>query len=196
MRLFFYSCFRSHSRTARIKPMSKSKLPVPKKLSAEDVDEMLKDKMSGIEALLAAIVAEEPDCDLKLAELLEGETEVMRLAIIEKLRERLKALADEKERELGQAKLVEKKVEVERKRSMFMQWLTWIMSEETIAKMREAFLAKAGLERAVRGVGHAMAAKGMSDIQPAQRQDLGALTNNVPNVVGRERDKDKGTGRN
>ena len=172
-----------------------SKLPVPHKFHPDDLDEMLKDKMAEIEALLAAIVAEEPDCDLKLAELLEGETEVMRLAIIEKLRERLKALADEKERELSQAQVIEKKVEVERKRSMFMQWLTWIMSEETITKMREAFLANSILESVVRGVGHNMSAKGMTDIQPAQKQDLGALSQNVPNVVGRDRDKDKGTGR-
>ena len=173
-----------------------SKLPVPKKPTPEDMDALLKDKMADIEALLAAIIAEEPDCDLKLAELLEGEPEAIRMAIIEKLRERLKALADEKEHELSQAQVVEKKVEVERKRSMFMQWLTWIMSEETITKMREAFLANSMLEKVVRGVGHEMAGKGMTDIQPAQRQDLGALHTNVPNVVGRDKDKDKGTGRN
>lgn len=172
-----------------------SKLPVPRP-SKEDMDEMLKDKMAEIEALLAAIIAEEPDCDLKLAELLEGETEVVRMAIIEKLRERLKALADEKEHELSHAQVVEKKVEVERKRSMFMQWLTWIMSEETIDKMRDAFLANSILERVVRGVGHDMAGKGMMDIQPADKRDLGELHTNVPNVVGRDRDKDKGTGRN
>jgi hypothetical protein len=172
-----------------------SKLPVPKKLSDEDIGALLKDRMGEIEALLAAIVAEEPDCDLKLAELLEGETEIVRMAILEKLRERLKALADEKERELGQAKQVEKKVEVERKRGMFMQWLAWIMSEETIAKMRDAFLANSMLERIVRGVGHDMAGKGMTDIQPTDKRDLGALSQNVPNVVGRDRDKDKGTGR-
>lgn len=162
----------------------------------DDIDALLKDKMAEIEALVAAIAAEEPDCDLKLAELLEGETEVVRLAIIKKLHEKLKALAEEKERELGQAKLVEQRMEVERKRSMFRQWLTWIMSEETIDKMRQAFLARAGLERAVRGVGHDMMAKGMSDIQPAPKQDLGGLSQNVPNAIGRERDKDKGTGRN
>ena len=171
----------------------KSLTPLP--LSNDDLDAMLKDKMSGIEALLAAIIAEEPDCDLKLAELLEGESEVVRMAIIEKLRVRLKALADEKERELGQAKLVEKKVEVERKRGVFMQWLAWIMSEETITKMREAFLANSMLEKVVRGVGHDMADKGMGNIQPADRRDLGSLQTNVPTVVGPNRDKDKGTGR-
>ena len=175
--------------------MSKTKLPAVQSSDA-DMDEMLKDKMAEIEALLAAIAAEEPDCDLKLAELLEGETEVVRLAIIKKLQQRLKALADEKERELGQAQVVEKRVEVERKRSMFMQWLSWIMSEETIQKMREAFLANSMLERVVRGVGHEMKAKGMMDIQPGDRRELGGLTTNVPNAIGRDRDKDKGTGRN
>ena len=160
--------------------------------SDDDLDAMLKDKMGEIEALIAAITAEEADCDLKLAELLEGETEVVRLAIIQKLRKMLKALADEKERELSQAQIVEKRVEVERKRGMFMQWLAWIMSEETIEKMRDAFLAQPLLERVVRSVGHDMAGKGMMDIQPADKRDLGALAQNVPNLVGRDRDKDKG----
>ena len=162
---------------------------------ADDTDAMLKEKMAEIVALIEAISAEEPDCDLKLAELLEGESEVVRTAIVEKIREMLKARADEKEQELKKSMGAEKRVEVERKRSMFMQWLSWIMSEETIEKMRDAFLAAPMLEKVVRSVGRDMAGKGMNDIQPGDKHDLGALSHNVPNAVGRGKDQDKGTGR-
>lgn len=157
---------------------------------------MLRDKMADIEALIAAIAAELPDCDLMLAALLEGEPEAVRVAIIKKLREMLKALAEEKEKELDKHLEAQKRVNVEQQRNRFMQWLSWIMSEETINKMREAFLANSMLERAVRTVGREMAQKGMRDIQPGDRRDLGDLSHNAPAVAQRERDKDKGTGRN
>jgi ribosomal 50S subunit-associated protein YjgA (DUF615 family) len=166
------------------------------KASDDAMDAMLRDKMVDIDALIAAIVSEQPDCDLKLAELLEGEPEAMRVAIIKKLRDMLKALAEEKEKELDKHLEAQKRVHVEQQRNRFMQWLTWIMSEETIDKMREAFLANAMMERAVRGVGRQMAQKGMNDIQPSDRRDLGGLSNNAPLAPLRERDKDKGTGRN
>ena len=47
----------------------------------------------GKQALIEAIASELPDCDLKLAELLEGEPDVIRIAIIDKLREMLKERA-------------------------------------------------------------------------------------------------------
>ena len=57
--------------------------------SNADTGALLRDVMAEIEALIEAIASEQPDCDLKLAELLEGETEVVRIAIIKKLREML-----------------------------------------------------------------------------------------------------------
>jgi len=174
--------------------MSKPLVPI-KKPSDADMDEMLRDKMADIEALIAAIAAELPDCDLKLAELLEGEPEAVRVAIIKKLREMLKALAEEKEKELDKHLEAQKRVNVEQQRNRFMEWLSWIRSEETIQKRRDAFLANSLLERVVRGVGREMAHKGMNDIQPADRRDLGAISHNAPVVAQRERDKDKGTGR-
>lgn len=171
-------------------------LPViSKKPSDDNLDEMLRDKMADIEALIAAITAELPDCDLMLAELLEGEPEAVRVAIIKKLREMLKALAEEKEKELDKHLEAQKRVHVEQQRNRFMQWLSWIMSEETIEKMRQAFLANSMLERVVRGVGREMAHRGMGDIQPADRRNLGEMSHNAPVVAQRERDKDKGTGR-
>lgn len=168
---------------------------IRKNPSADDMDAMLRDKMGEIEALIAAIAAGLPDCDLKLAELLEGETEMVRLAIIKKLREMLKARAEEKEQELDKHLEAQKRVNIERQRNRFMQWLTWIMSEETIRKMREAFLANSMMERMVRAVGREMAQKGMSNIQPGDRRDLGGISHNAPAAPARERDQDKDKGR-
>jgi hypothetical protein len=162
--------------------------------SNEDTDALLRDVMAEIEALVEAIANEEPDCDMKLAELLEGETEVVRIAIIKKLREMLKARAQEKEKELDKFLAAEQRVKVERQRSNFLQWLQWMMSEETIRKMREAFLAIPVLERAVRGIGHDMAKRGMNDIQLSHKSDLGGLSHNAP-AVQQGRDKGKGAGR-
>ncbi len=162
--------------------------------SNEDTDAMLKDFMAEIEALIAAIASEQPDCDLKLAELLEGATETVRIAIIKKLREMLKARAEEKEKELDKFLAAEERIQVERQRSQFRQWLTWMMSEETIRKMREAFLAIPMLERMVRSVGHDLANKGMHDIQLGDKRELGGLTTNAPHLQpGQQRDRgDKG----
>lgn len=159
----------------------------------DDMDAMLRDKMAEIEALIAAIEEGAADCDLMLAELLENESERMRVAIVEKLREMLRARAEEKERELDKMLEREQRQKIEQQRGMFLQWLQWMMSEETIRKMREAFLATPIMERLVRGIGHQMANKGMKDIQPGDKRALGELGANVPDVRGR--DKGKGQGR-
>lgn len=159
----------------------------------DDRDTLLRDVMADIEALIEAIASEQPDCDLKLAELLEGEPDVIRIAIIDKLREMLKERAEEKEQELDKFLAAEQRIKVERQRGMFRQWLQWMMSEETIRKMREAFLAAPMLERVVRNVGQDMAKRGMNDIQPGDKRELGGLSNNAPNVQGPGRDRgDKG----
>lgn len=163
------------------------KLPPP-----DDIDALLKDKMSEIEALVAAIASEAADCDLRLAELLEGEPETVRIAIIKKLREMLKVRAEEKERELDKFLERERRAQVERERNVFRQWLQWMMSEETIRKMRDAFLSNSVLERYVRGIGHQMSGKGMNNIQLGDKRDLGELGTNVPDVRGKGREKGQG----
>lgn len=165
---------------------------LPHRPSDADLDAILRDRMGEIEALIEAIANEEPDCDLKLAELLDGEVEAVRKAIIEKLREMLKQRAAEKEKELDKHLATEQRIKVERQRGMFMQWLQWMMSEETLEKMRQAFLAVPMLERAVRGVGRDMASKGMHTIQMADKRELGALSQNLPDARAKGRDKDKG----
>ncbi len=168
------------------------KLPTTRPADA-DMDALLRDKMAEIEALIAAIENEEQDCDIRLAELLEGEVEAVRIAIIDKLRAMLKARAEEKEQELNKLLEREQRLKVERQRGMFMQWLQWMMSEETIRKMREAFLAMPMMERMVRGVGRDMAGRGMNEVQLGDKRDLGALGTNVPDARGKGRER--GTGR-
>jgi hypothetical protein len=161
--------------------------------SNPDLDAILRDRMAEIEALIAAIENDEPNCDMKLAALLEGEVEAVRIAIIDTLRAMLKARAEEKEQELNKLLEKEQRVKVERQRGMFMQWLQWMMSEEAIRKMREAFLANSMLERYVRGVGERMASKGMNEVQIGDKRDLGSLSNNAPNAQGKGRAReDKG----
>lgn len=168
------------------------KLPTIRPADA-DLDAILRDKMAEIEALIAAIEAGAVDCDLKLAALLENESERVRVAIIEKLREMLRAHAEEKEKELDKILEREQRQEIERKRGMFMQWLQWMMSEETIRKMRESFLASPMMERYVRGLGRHMASKGMDNIQLGHKADLGSLTQQVPDA--RQKGREKGAGR-
>jgi hypothetical protein len=157
-----------------------------------DLDAILRDRMEEIEALVNAIENDEPDCDLKLAELLEGEVEAVRIAIIKKLREMLRARAEEKEKELNKLLEKEQRIKVERQRGMFLQWLQWMMSEETIRKMRDAFLANSMLERVTRSIGRDMAARGMNDVQLGDKRELGGLSNNVPQALGKGRDKGQG----
>ena len=167
-----------------------TKLPATR---PSDLDILLRDKMDEILALIEAIAADIPDCDLKLAELLEGETEVARIAIVEKLRELLRARAQEKEAELDKHLEASKRVEVTRQRNMFMQWLTWIMSEETLRKIREAFLASPRMERQVQDLGQSLANFGLQT-QLADKRELGGMASNVGQGQGAQRGKggDKG----
>ncbi len=171
-------------------------MPLPPTKPLSDIDAKLRDKMGELEALIEAIANEEPDCDLKLAELLENESEQMRISIVEKLREMLRARAAEKEKELDKFLAAEQRQKVERQRNNFRQWLQWMMSEETIRKMREAFLANSMLERLVRGVGRDMAQKGMNDIQMADKRELGGMSHNAPMAKGRDKDRGDDKGRN
>lgn len=164
-------------------------------MDAETVNRILEGHMDSIMQLLEAMAAEVPDTDMMLAALLEGEHEQVRVAIIEKLRAMLRLLAAEKEKELEKFLDKEKRQEVERQRNIFLQWLEWVMSEETLRKIREAFLARPTLERQVTGIGHELAARGV--LQPNQpnqdKRDLGELVATVPNLgEGQGKGADKG----
>ena len=83
---------------------------------------------------------------------------------------------------------------IEQQRGIFMQWLRWIMSEETLRKIRVMFSMQPGLERSVKSIGEELASKGvLNQIQLTDRRELGGLANNVPNLgQGQDKGTDKG----
>jgi hypothetical protein len=165
------------------------------RMDADAVGRALEGHMDSIMQLLEAIAAEVPDADMQLAALLEGEaSSQVRVAIVEKLRALLRALAAEKEKELDKYLEAEQRVEVERQRNIFVQWLQWIMSEETLRKIREAFLAQPGLQQHVHHIGHELAAKGvLNQMVPGDgKKALGELAANVQTGIGTGKGQDKG----
>ena len=167
--------------------MSKN-LPAKTKLKPEDVDALLKDKMEAIQALIDAIASEQQDCDVLLAQLIENENEQVRIAIVEKLREMLREKAEEKEKELDKYLEAQKRIEVTRQRNIFAQWLAWIMSEETLRKIREAFIARPGMERSVKNLGQDLANFGLQT-QLADKRDLGGISQNIAPAKGHGKGK-------
>lgn len=166
------------------------KLPTLRPADA-DLDAILRDKQAEIEALIAAMADGAQDCDVKLAELLEGESEVVRISIVQKIRDELRERAAEKEAELDKHLAAQKRVEVTRQRNVFMQWLTWIMSEETLRKIRMAFLANPGVEKSVRNLGQDLANFGVQ-AQLADKRELGGMSSNVGQSKGQGRGEEKG----
>lgn len=166
------------------------KLPTLRPADA-DLDAILRDKQAEIEALIAAMADGAQDCDVRLAELLEGESEVVRISIVQKIRDELRERAAEKEAELDKHLAAQKRVEVTRQRNLFMQWLTWIMSEETLRKIRMAFLANPGVEKSVRNLGQDLANFGVQ-AQLADKRELGGMSANVGQSKGQGRGEEKG----
>lgn len=160
-----------------------------------NLDAILRDKQVEIEALIQAMTNNAQDCDVKLAELLEGESEAVRISIVKAIRDQLRERAAEKEQELDQHLAAQKRIEVTRQKHMFLHWLTWIMSEETLRKIRMAFLANSGLEKSVRNIGHELANFGMQ-MQLSDKRDLGGMSaGQTPNVVQEKgRGEEKGRG--
>ena len=173
--------------------MSK-KLPAIIKPPPDAIDKILKENMADIEALIEAIAAGLADCDIRLAELLENQNDQARNVIIDKLRQMLKARAEEKEKELDKYLESQRRQEVVRQRHVFLQWLTWIMSEETLRKIREAFLASPRMEREVRNIGQDLANFGLQ-VQLTDKRDLGGIAANVGLGQGPKTDRGKGSGR-
>ena len=159
------------------------------------LDEILLDKMGEILALIEAIAAEDQDADIKLAQMLDGEPEHVRIAIVEKLRELVRERAAEKEQQLDKYLEAQKRVEIAHQRNVFMQWLVWLMSEETLRKIREVFAARPSIEAQVRNIGEELAARGvLTQRQLPDKRELGGLSANVAQSQGQGRNQDKGRG--
>lgn len=178
-----------------INPMNSSSDTPDDRMDSDAVARALEGHMDSIMQLLEAIAAEEPDADMKLAALLEGEASgQVRVAIIEKLRALLRSMAAEKEKELDKYLDAEQRQQVERQRNIFLQWLQWIMSEETLRKIREAFLASPAMQQAVHEIGHELAARGvLNQLTPGDgKRALGELAANVQQSQGQGKDTGKG----
>ena len=165
-----------------------------KPLPPDAIAQVVQNRMQEILAIIEAMAAQEPGCDVRLAKLLENESEQVRVAIVEKLRELIRERAAEKEQELNQYIEAGKRQVIEQQRGIFMQWLRWIMSEETLRKIRVMFSMQPGLERSVKSIGEELASKGvLNQIQLTDRRELGGLANNVPNLgQGQDKGTDKG----
>lgn len=170
------------------------RISTPAPLTPEEADALLRDKMAELQQFIEAVATEAPDCDMKLAGLLDGEQEQVRIAIIDKLRTLLRERAEEKEQELEKHLETQKRQEISQQQNRFRQWLSWIMSEETLRKIREAFLARPMLELYVKNLGQNLAQKGIQT-QQAQTQDLGLLAANISQSMAARREKEKQEGK-
>ena len=161
------------------------------------IEDILREKAEEIQELIAAIEAGAKDIDLLLAELLEGEPEAVRAVIVEKLRERMQTLEEEQKRELEELLAAQKQQALAQKHGLFRRWLMWVMSEETLRRIRTAFLAQPILETQVKTAGEELARRGVIGITggiTVDRRELGQLNANISASQGQGKDQGKGRG--
>jgi hypothetical protein len=169
----------------------------------EDIENILRDKQAEILELMSHIMQGENDIAVLLAEMLEGEQEQVRIAIVEKIRDMLRERDEEKATELDKIIAQQKELLAAQQKNIFARWLQWVMSEETLRKIRESFMARPMTERQVENTGHELAKKGVIGVnieQPQQglevnRRELGSLVANVSAALAPQRGKGQGTGR-
>ena len=156
----------------------------------EDLDELLRDFQSDIEALVEAILSGEQDVDLRLAELVEGAQSQQRIAIVEKLRAMVRERSAEKAEALDKALEAQKLLEHHQKTQLMERWLAYFMSQETLRKIRESLMANPGMKKQIEDAGQELARTGVlqKQAQMANKQELGELAANV------QQGKDSGRG--
>lgn len=146
-----------------------------------------------IEQLVEALLAGQADVDMKLAAVVEGCPEHVRIAIVEKMREMLQARDADKARELDAVIEQQKLLAKQQKFQMMQQWLAHVMSQETLRKIRESLLARPSLEKELEQIGHELAKKGvLQQVQSQDKQGLGGLSASVQQQKGSGRDAGKG----
>ena len=140
---------------------------------------------------MQAVASEDPDIDLMVAGMVEGEPEHVRLAIVQKIRDMLREREEQKAREIEQAQGQQKEKAKAQKRS-FSQWLAWIMSEDTLKKIKESFLARPIMELQVKNIGEELAKKGvLQQMEIINRNELGDLSQNVAQHQSAQKSKDQ-----
>jgi hypothetical protein len=149
-------------------------------LSEDDIAAILHGKQDELAQLLAAIVAGAENIDVLIVQMLQSAPAQARELILQKVKEAMQAREEEKTRKIEQAKEIEKKQTLERQRRSFRQWLSWIIAEDTLARLKETFMMQPILEMKVKNIGAELARKGvLTGINPANRNDLGNLSASV-----------------
>lgn len=160
-----------------------------------DIEKILRDKAQELSDLMASIAAGEGDIDMKIAAMLEGEPENVRMAIIQQVKETIKEREEQRSRDLKEERELQKRQVLEQQRMSFRQWLTWIMSEDTIRRLRETFMIQPLLEMKVRNLGEELMRKGVfTHLQIGDKRDLGNLSANVQRQQDQGKNVDKGRG--
>ena len=170
-------------------------------LNTDAIENILRDKQEEIVELISQITADENDIAVLLAQILDGEPEHVRIAIVERLRDMLQERDEEKASELDKIIAQQKQLLQAQKKNVFQRWLQWVMSEETLRKIRETFLARPMMQHQVENTGQDLAKKGVIGVNIEQsqqgievnRRELGNLVANVSAALGQ--DKGKGQGR-
>lgn len=161
-----------------------------------DVDPqvLLKDYQQEIDTLVEAVLAGE-EIDVRLAELVENCSQQERIAIVEKLRQMVRERSEEKAKALDQALQEQKMLEHHQKKQVMQQWLAYFMSQETLRKIRESFMANPAMQKEVEHVGQDLARKGvLQNMQQGNKQDLGGLSANVQQTKDAGRGQGPGRG--
>lgn len=159
-------------------------------------DHLWRDKEQELNELMAAVAASEPDIDLKIISIIEGEPEHKRVALLEKIRDMLREREAEKTREMEHAHGNERKKVVEAQRMSFRQWLAWVMSEDSLKRIRESFLARPILEMQIKSIGEELARKGVlaQQLQVMDKNQLGELSVTLAKQQAAQKTKDVGAG--
>ena len=157
-----------------------------------ETDEQLRDIGQELEELVKAAHDRDQDADVKLANFLASAPANQRQKLLELFQEMLRKREEERQHQEQMQRQQQQSQEqaVEQERRQYFQWLTHLMSEETIRKIRVAFMSNPMLQRQVQDVGQEMARKGvLGQVMPVQKQNLGELSANINTTgVGRGRD--------
>jgi len=170
-------------------------------LNTDAIENILRDKAEEIRELMSHIMQGENDVAALLAQMFEGEQEQVRIAIIEKLRDMLRERDEEKATQLDTIIAQQKQLLQAQQKNVFQRWLQWVMSEETLRKIRETFLARPMTQHQVEHTGQELAKRGVIGAnvqqQPEQglevsRRELGSLVANVSAALGQSKGKGQG----
>ena len=144
------------------------------------MEALLREHMADIEAIVEAVLAGTDNTDLLISEAVEGQQELVRIAIVEKIRQAVRERSEEKAKALDEALSEQKLLEHHRQKRVMSEMLAYFMSQETLRKIKEAMLASPNLKREIENAGQDLAKKGvLQQMQQDHTKELGGLSANV-----------------